>query len=32
MPILNGIDATRQIRKEWPDAKILFLTMHANLM
>jgi len=32
MPILNGIDATRQIRKEWHDAKILFLTMHANLM
>jgi DNA-binding NarL/FixJ family response regulator len=32
MPILNGIDATRRIRKEWPDAKILFLTMHANLM
>jgi DNA-binding NarL/FixJ family response regulator len=32
MPILNGIDATRQIRKEWPAAKILFLTMHANPM
>jgi DNA-binding NarL/FixJ family response regulator len=32
MPLLNGIDAARQIRKEWPDAKVLFLTMHANLM
>ena len=32
MPLLNGMDATKQIRKAWPDAKILFLTMHANLM
>lgn len=30
MPLLNGIDAARQIRKEWPDAKILFLSMHSN--
>lgn len=32
MPLLNGMDATKQIRKAWPDAKLLFLTMHANLM
>ena len=32
MPVLNGIDALKQIRKVWPEAKVLFLTMHANLM
>jgi DNA-binding NarL/FixJ family response regulator len=32
LPVLNGIDAAKQIRKAWPEAKILFLTMHANLM
>lgn len=32
MPVLNGIDAARQIRAGWPGAKILFLSMHANLM
>jgi len=30
MPMLNGIDAARQIRKELPDAKIIFLTMHSD--
>ncbi|EHK8986157.1 response regulator transcription factor [Vibrio vulnificus] len=30
MPILNGIDATRMIKAEWPEAKILMLTMHDN--
>jgi DNA-binding NarL/FixJ family response regulator len=30
LPLLNGIDAARQIKKDQPDAKILFLTMHAN--
>ena len=30
LPLLNGIDAARQIRREWPAAKILFLSMHAN--
>jgi DNA-binding NarL/FixJ family response regulator len=30
MPLLNGIDAARQIKKEWPNAKLLFLTMHAS--
>ncbi|MGC9404183.1 response regulator transcription factor [Vibrio genomosp. F10] len=28
MPLMNGIDATRLIREEFPDAKILMLTMH----
>jgi DNA-binding NarL/FixJ family response regulator len=31
LPMLNGIDAARQIKKDQPDAKILFLTMHASL-
>ncbi|SUP58587.1 transcriptional regulator [Vibrio vulnificus] len=30
MPILNGIEATRMIKAEWPEAKILMLTMHDN--
>jgi DNA-binding NarL/FixJ family response regulator len=30
LPLLNGIDAARQIKKEQPETKILFLTMHAN--
>lgn len=28
MPLLNGIEAARQIRKDNPKAKIIFLTMH----
>ena len=32
MPVLNGIDAAKQIRKVWPEVKLLFLTMHANQM
>src|SRR6185312_13387646 len=31
LPLLNGIDAARQIRKELPETKILFLTMYANV-
>lgn len=30
MPLLNGMDAARQIRKSVPDAKLIFLTMHAS--
>lgn len=30
MPLLNGIDAARQLRKVVPDAKIVFLSMHAD--
>ncbi len=30
MPLLNGIEAARQIHKTHPSAKIIFLTMHAD--
>jgi DNA-binding NarL/FixJ family response regulator len=30
MPLLNGIDAARQILHEWPAAKLLFVSMHAS--
>src|SRR5260370_2227855 len=30
MPLLNGIEAARHIKKAWPEAKLLFLTMHAS--
>lgn len=30
MPLLNGIDAARQLRKILPGAKIVFLSMHAD--
>src|ERR1044071_5561233 len=28
MPLLNGLEATRQIRKECPDTKVLILSAH----
>jgi len=30
MPLLNGIDAARQLRKLRPSAKLIFLTMHTS--
>ena len=30
MPMLNGIDATRQLLKHSPHAKVIFVTMHAD--
>src|SRR5678810_1462973 len=30
MPLLNGLEATRQIRKEIPDTKVLFLSAHSD--
>jgi len=30
MPILNGIDAARQLRKIVPSSKLIFLTMHGD--
>jgi len=30
MPVLNGIDAARQLRKTVPSAKLIFLTMHGD--
>ncbi len=32
MPLLNGVDAARQIRKLAPDTKIVMLSMHADRM
>lgn len=32
LPLLNGIEAARQIRKGWPEARILFLSMHSGAM
>lgn len=30
MPLLNGLEATRQIKKRFPETKVLILTMHVN--
>jgi two-component system response regulator NreC len=30
MPLLNGLEATRQIRREHPQSRVLILTMHQN--
>jgi DNA-binding NarL/FixJ family response regulator len=30
MPLLNGLEATRQIRKEFPDIKVLILSAHSD--
>ena len=30
MPEMNGIEATRQIKKQFPDVRVLILTMHEN--
>lgn len=30
MPLLNGLDAARQLRKLVPESKLIFLTMHAS--
>ncbi len=30
MPVLNGLEATRQIKRRQPEIKILILTMHTN--
>ena len=30
MPVLNGIDAARRLRKILPSARLIFLTMHAD--
>jgi DNA-binding NarL/FixJ family response regulator len=30
MPLLNGVDATRRIRKSSPDTEVLILTMHES--
>jgi DNA-binding NarL/FixJ family response regulator len=30
MPLLNGIDATRQVVHRWPEARVLMLSMHKD--
>ena len=30
LPVLNGIDATRRIKAEMPDLKVVMLTIHEN--
>lgn len=30
MPLLNGLEATRRIKEDFPDVKVLILTMHEN--
>jgi DNA-binding NarL/FixJ family response regulator len=30
MPALSGLEATRQIKKRFPEVKVLILTMHAT--
>src|ERR1700687_4388682 len=30
MPVLNGLEAARQIRKESPMAKLIFVTVHSD--
>jgi DNA-binding NarL/FixJ family response regulator len=30
MPLLNGLEATRQIRKDFPDAKVIILSAHSD--
>ena len=30
MPLLNGVEATRQIKKQNPDVRVLILTMHST--
>jgi DNA-binding NarL/FixJ family response regulator len=30
MPLLNGLEATRQIRKEFPDTKVVILSAHSD--
>lgn len=30
MPLLNGIDATRQVVHKWPEARVLMLSMHKD--
>jgi DNA-binding NarL/FixJ family response regulator len=31
MPLLNGLDAVRQIKRSWPETKVVILTMHADV-
>jgi DNA-binding NarL/FixJ family response regulator len=28
MPVMDGLEATRQIKEQWPEVKVIALTMH----
>jgi DNA-binding NarL/FixJ family response regulator len=30
MPVLDGLDATRQIKSSWPDIRVIILTMYTT--
>jgi len=30
MPVMDGLEATRRIKSQWPEVKAVALTMHAN--
>jgi len=30
MPVMDGLEATRRIKSQWPEVKIIALTMHAR--
>lgn len=31
MPVLNGVEATRQLKKVMPDVRVIFLSMHSDV-
>ncbi|MBN1138238.1 MAG: response regulator transcription factor [Anaerolineae bacterium] len=30
MPVMNGVEATRRIKEQWPAVKVIALTLHAK--
>ena len=30
MPVMDGMEATRRIKRDWPEVKVIALTMHAG--
>jgi len=30
MPVMNGVEATQCIKRDWPEVKVIALTMHAG--
>ena len=31
MPVMDGLEATRRIKAEWPELRVIVLTIHAGL-
>jgi CheY-like chemotaxis protein len=31
MPVMDGLEATRRIKAEWPEIRVIVLTIHAGL-